>query len=158
MARQQRTPEIVRIPDNRDTVMQKVYLREYAERHFPFVDLIRLDRNETIVDDLYVEATNRRFLDPVRIHALVLHKPSKKLLGKYGMDQSRDVMFHFTTLDLSELGFLENRDDFLIGDLVDWGGDIYEIKDQIKDEESYWVNTNIPFYLAIGADYYREGI
>jgi len=154
----QRSPEIIRIPDTRDTVMQKIYLREYAERHFPIVNLIRLDRVETIVDELYVEATNRRFLQPEKIHSWVNHQPPKKLLGKYGLDQSRDVMFHFTTLELSELGFLENRDDFLIGDLVDWGGDMYEIKDQSRDTEAYWINTNIPFYLVIGADYYRDGI
>jgi hypothetical protein len=151
------TTDIVRIPDGFDTTMQKQTLREYAERHFPKVLLVRLDRHDTIVDDLYVEATDRRFLDPFEVFCYVEHEPSKKMLIKYGMEQMRQVLFHFTTLHLDDLGILENNDTFLIGDVVRWGSDSYEVKQQQRDTESYWANTNIPFYIVCGADYYREG-
>lgn len=148
---------LVRIPDDFDTVLQKQYLREYADSRFPIVRLARLDRVQTLKDPLYNEATARRFQDPVDLRAYAEHEPPKKILIKYGLDQTRPVMFKVTTLHLEELGILENRDDFLIGDLILWGADTYEIKDQTRDTESYWANSNIPFFLVLGADYYREG-
>jgi hypothetical protein len=148
---------LVRIPDTFDTIIQKQYLREYADSRFPLVRLSRLDRVRTYKDPLYNEAMARRFLDPVDLRAYAEHSPPKKTLIKYGLDQDRPVMFKATTLHLADLGILENRDDFLIGDLVLWGGDTYEIKDQTRDTEAYWANTNIPFFVVLGADYYREG-
>lgn len=147
---------LIRIPDTFDTAYQKQQLREYCEIFLPEVKLIRIDRDKTIVDDLYFETSDRIWAEPVTIKAYVEHQPTKKNLGKYGLDQTRDVMFHIPTVTLSDLGILENRDDFLIGDRLDWGGDVYEVKDQSRDTGSYWINTNIPFYLVLGADFYRE--
>ena len=152
-----KAPDLLHIPHTFDTVIQKEALRELAESRYPLVDLARLDRRRTVVDKLYHEAADKRFKDPLRIRALVLHEPQKKDLNKYGLDQSRKLMVHVTTLHLDDLGILENRDDFLIGDLIMWGGETYEIKDQEKDTESYWMNTNIPFYLVLGCDIYRRG-
>lgn len=148
---------VVRVPDGFDVTVQKVWIREHTERHFPQVELIRLDRATTFVDPLYHEAPARRWLDPIPLWASVQHRPSKKALTKYGIEQSRDVLFDVSTLHLSELGILEQSETFLIGDLIRWGGDHYEIKDQIRDTSAYWGTTNIPFFLVLGADYYREG-
>lgn len=150
-------PKILHIPDTFDTVLQKQELREYAERHYPKVGLARLNRNRTNVDGLYNETSDPRFHDPEMVFCYVDHEPTKKSLIKYGLDQTRDVMFQIATLHLDDLGILENNDTFLIGDLIHWGDDFYEIKDQSRDTESYWINTNIPFYLVLGADLYREG-
>lgn len=151
-------PSILRIPDNYDTALQKSYLREFAESRYPSVDLIRLDRTLTVVDDLYLESPARRFMNPEPIRCLPVHEPNKKTLTKYGMEQSRPILFKVATVHLADLGYLKNNDTWMIGDLIRWGGDVYEITDQVKDTEGYWATTNIPFYFVLGADYYRVGI
>lgn len=150
--------EPIFLPQRYDIAIQKQYLDEHANLHLPLFGLRRLDRVRTIVDPVYNESPSRRWLDPVELRGYVDHKPSKKTLGKYGMDQERHVLFLVPTHKLSELGILEANDTFLIGDLVMWGGDAYEILNQNKDTEGYWANTNIPFYIAIGGDLYREGL
>lgn len=148
----------IHIPDTGNTVLQKSYLREYAETIFPLVDLIRLDRKLTPVDTLYMESPARRFKLPEPIRCLPNHEPAKKLLTKYGMDETREVLFQICTVHLADLGYLQNNETWMIGDLVRWGGDTYEIKQQAKATDGYWAQTNIPLYYILGADYYRAGI
>lgn len=151
-------PEPIQIPDTYDTVTQKAYLREYAQMHFPLVQLKRLDRVTTVVDELYNEAQDKRYLAPISLRCYIDHDPSKKTLTHYGLDQSRKVLFMVPTVFLSDLGILGKDDSYLIGDLLLWGGDVYEIKDQVKNTDSFWANTNIPLYLVLSGDYYREGV
>lgn len=153
-------PKLARIPDTYDTMVQKNYIREFSERTYPTVQLIRLNRDETVVDDLYLEAPARRFREPTPIKALVEHKPAQKSLSKYGLDQSRDILVHIPTLFLGDIEYLyaEPNDTWIVGDLVRWGGDHYEVRDQIKDTSSYWGQTNIPFFISLACDYYRQGV
>lgn len=151
-------PKLIKIPDNYDTMAQKNYLREYAEAYYPLVDLVLLDREQTIVDDLYIEATAKRFKAPKPIRCYVEHNPTKKSLKKYGLEQTRDVLFKITTMHLADIGYLQNNSVWMIGDLIKWGSDFYEIKDQIPDNNAYWATTNIPFYYVLAADYYRAGV
>jgi hypothetical protein len=155
-----RPPELAKIPDNHDIVMQKAYLREYAIIGYPTVELVRLDREETVVDELYLEATARRWMEPLSVKCLPEHKPSSKALTKYGLDESRDVLFHIPTLFLADVDYLmrEPNDTWIIGDLIKWGYDYYEVKDQIKNNDSYWAQTNIPMFITLAADFYRHGI
>ena len=115
-------PSIIRIPDNQDVTLQKVYMREFFERTMPEVDLVRLDREETVVDDLYNEAVARRFKAPFKLRAHIEHRPSQKALTKYGLDQSRAVLFHIPTLYLGDNDYLyaEPNDTWIIGDLIKW--------------------------------------
>lgn len=149
---------IVTIPDTYDTSLQKTYVREYSAKHFPLVELIRVDREETFVDPLYHESPARKFLAPISIKCLPDHQPSKKTLTKFGIDQSRSVLFKVPTLLLADAGYLLNDDTWMIGDLIKWGGDYYEILDQIKVNDGYWATTNVPFYIVLGANYYRMGV
>lgn len=149
---------LVTIPDNMETILQKQYLREYSNSRFPTVDLIMLDRDQTIVDPLYLEATNKRFKNPTPIRCLPEAEVTKKTLTKYGLEQQRQVLFKIPTLFLADINYLYNSDTWMIGDLVRWGGDVYEIKDQVKAQDGYWASTNICMYYILGADYYRAGI
>lgn len=151
-------PELIKIPDIRDTVIQKNMLREFAISRYPQVDLIRLDRNATIVDPLYLESTSKRFMTPVPIYCLPDAEPTKKTLTKYGLEQERPVLFKVPTSFLSDIDYLYNSDVWMIGDLIRWGGDTYEIKDQVKAPDGYWATTNICMYYILGADFYRAGI
>jgi hypothetical protein len=74
------------------------------------------------------------------------------------MDQSRQVLFKVTTLHLADINYIRNNETWMIGDLIRWGGDMYEIKEQTKAQEGYWAQTNIPMFYILGADYYRAGI
>lgn len=151
-------PNLVTIPYTYDTMLQKNYLREFAESRYPQVELIRLNREDTVVDELYLESTVKRFHEPLKIFCLPEHEPNKKTLTKYGLEQSRPVLFKVATLHLADAGYLKNDDTWMIGDLIRWGGDIYEVKDQVKDKEAYWALTNIPMFFVLGADFYRVGI
>lgn len=151
-------PQFVKIPDVASTALQKSYLREYADAMYPKVDLIRMDRNLTVVDPLYLESPARRFLPPISIRCLPDHEPAKKILTKYGMDQTREVLFQVCTMHLADIQYLQNNETWMIGDLVKWGGDVYEIKQMAKATEGYWAETNIPMFYILGADYYRAGI
>lgn len=151
-------PILITIPDSYDSIIQRNYLREFAATRFPTVELIRLNREETIVDDLYMESVAKRFMEPVAVKVLPDHQPTKKTLTKYGMDQSRTVLFQIPTVHLSDIGYLYNNDTWMIGDLIRWGGDLYEIHDQVKAQDGYWAQTNIPFYYILGADFYRYGV
>lgn len=153
-------PKLARIPDTYDVMVQKDYIREFSERTYPNVQLIRLNRDETVVDDLYMEAPARRFREPITLRAMVEHKPAQKALGKYGLDQTRDILVHIPTLFLGDVEYLyaEPNDSWMIGDLVKWGGDHYEVRDQVKDNSAYWGQTNVPFFITLACDYYRHGV
>lgn len=152
-------PDLTRIPDNHDTSAQKGYLREYSQIAYPEVEIVRLDRTETVVDELYLEATARRWMEPLKVRCLPDHKPSQKALTRFGLEQSRDVLFHIPTLFLADVEYLyrEPNDDWMIGDLIKWGYDHYEVKDQIKQNDAYWAQTNIPMFITLACDYYRHG-
>jgi hypothetical protein len=155
-----RHPDLLRIPDNHDTTAQKGYLLEYATIAYPEVEIIRLDREATVVDELYLEAVSRVWKEPLKVRCLPDHKPTTKTLTKFGLEQSRDVLFHIPTMFLAQVDYLyrEPNDDWMIGDLIKWGYDFYEVKDQIKNNDSYWAQTNIPMFITLSGDYYRHGI
>jgi len=146
------------LPQRYDIAIQRQYLDEYSRMHLPEFGLRRLNRTRTVVDPLYNESPARRWHDPTILRGYVDHKPSKKTLGKYGMDQEREVLFLVPTHTLSDLRILEANDTFLIGDMVVWNGDAYEVLDQRKDVDAYWANSSIPFYIAIACNLYREGL
>jgi hypothetical protein len=152
-------PDLVRIPTNESTTLQKNYIKEFSEITYPMVSMHLLNREETIVDELYLEAQTRSFKDGVDLRAFVEHKPEAKALGKFGIEASRDILFHVPTLYLAEAEMLprSDNDHFFIGSLVKWGMDFYEIKDQHKQNDAYWANTNIPMFLTFSGDYYRHG-
>lgn len=149
---------LIYIPDSYDTSLQKTFIREYSARHFPLVDLVRMDRQQTFVDPLYNEAPARRFEDPVPIRCLPDHQPTKKTLTSFGIEQSRSVLFKVPTIALADIDYLRKDETWMIGDLIKWGNDYYEILDQVKVNDGYWATTNIPMYLVLGADYYRHGV
>lgn len=148
---------IVKIPDAADIVVQKIWIREQFEKYYPLIQLIRLDRTKTHVDELYMESSARRFYDPLDIYAYIDHSPSKKLLIKYGIEDQRDIIVTFSTLHLSEQLILENNSTFLIGDLIKFDDDLYEILDQVRAKQGYWINTNIPFFIVCTCNRYRKG-
>jgi hypothetical protein len=140
-----------------DITTQLQHQREYWGRSYPLVKLMRIDRDSTQVDELYFEALERRFQDPVDIKAQIEQNPSRQTLRKFGLIQPREIIFSFSTLLLDDAGLLEDSSTFLIGDLVQWDGDTYEILEQHRPNESYWLATNIPLWFACTCNTYQRG-
>jgi hypothetical protein len=150
--------EPIKIPQKGDLNIHEKMLLGYAQQFYPEIELAELDREATYVDDLYHDSTVKKFKTPVTILSFVEHNPSKKLLTRYGMDEQRDVVFNIPVSFLVQAGIVLQSDTYLIGSLIKWGGDNYEIRDQNYPVDSYWMNTNIPFYVSLAADYYRQEV
>jgi hypothetical protein len=150
--------DIIHIPDNRDTAMQKVWVDEFWTRHYPEIPLYRLDRVETIKDPLYNEAIERRHMEtPIMLNAYIDPEPSKKILTKYGYENKRPIIITIPTLELDRKGLLSRTETFLVGDLFMFDGDPFEVRKQVRNKEGYWANTNIPFLIEFVCTRYRKG-
>lgn len=140
-----------------DLLMQAQHQREYWKRVFPPVKLVRIDEDTTLVDDLYGEALDWELQPGVEINAHVEHSPSVQRLKKIGITEEREVVFSFSTLLLDDAGLLEDNSQFLIGALVQFDEDLYELLTQHRAKDGYWLQTNIPFYFECTADRYQRG-
>jgi hypothetical protein len=138
-----------------DVRIQVQFQREMWERHYPLVSLIRRDRTATNVDPLRIEAPVEEWLAPVQLRARVEHSPSKQRLLRWGIEEDRDCIVSFSTLLLDDLGILAGSSNFLVGDLVRFDDDLYEIREQHRPEGSYWGNTNIPFFVSCACSRYK---
>lgn len=151
-------PNIVHLPVTRDIVFQRRRLDEVAKLHYPKVSILRLDRDKTFVNQLYRESDTRRFHEPVEILAFVEHSPSKKSLSKFGIDKRREVVFSVPVNVLDEANLLDLRATAYIGDLVQWDGTLFEVMNQARPKEGYWLNTNIPLYIMLFCDFYQPEV
>ena len=140
-----------------DYKMQATLQREAFMRHHPKIQLIRLDRTQTNVDELYRDAQDPVWLPPIEIHAHVEHSPSKQRLMKFGINEEREVMVTFSTALLSDAGVLQDNTTFLIGDCIKFDSDLYEIKSQHRSRDGYWGSSNIPFHVVCTCSRYQHG-
>ena len=72
------------------------YDGEISEVYFASVLWLRLDRKNTVVDKLYNESDEKKFLDPIAIDAYSNRNPRKRVLTKFGFDTARDVLVVFS--------------------------------------------------------------
>lgn len=157
MAQAPRPAPLLSLLEEPDLRIQLQFQRELWERHYPKVSLIRRARLETNVDDLRVEAADPDWKNPILIRARVEHNPSKQRLMRWGIEESRDIIVSFSSVLLDDLGILEKTSNFLIGDIVRFDDDLYEIRDQHRPSEGYWGNTNIPLYISCSCSRFKFG-
>mgnify|MGYP006293025649 CR=1 FL=1 len=149
---------LLKLLETGDYKMQAGLQREAFIRHHPVVQWVRLDRSETVVDELYNDTKNPRWLDPVDVHAHVDHSPSVQKLMRYGIQEERDVLITFSTVLLGDAGLLQNNSNFMIGDLIRWDNDLYEIVSQHRSKDGYWGSSNIPFHIVVSCKRYQFGV
>lgn len=150
-------PKIVRLPNTVDIQIQQQWMKEQWLMYYPEYNLLRVDRTNTYVDPLYKETAQRRYMPAIKVRAYIDTNVSENQLTKWGLDSHRDVAITFLSSELADLEILENNKTFLIGDLIEYDGEYYEISDMVRAGESYWANTNIPFYITCTALRYRKG-
>lgn len=147
-------------PGDSDLPIQKEFHKEYFQLHYPQLDLLILDRENTEVCDTYDETEEFIFFNPIKVHAYVEHQPSEQELMKYGIDEQRDVLFHMSTPLLEEQGLLSGEGDgsaWLLGSRMVFDNDEYEIKSQHRATDGYWANTNVAFVIVVSGLRVREG-
>jgi len=115
------------------------------------------------VDSLDGDVINPEFLDfkdlderKLNIACLVVHQPTKQLLKKYGVDEMREIIFHFPFSLLKEKG-LVNDVKFRgldIGDLIEWDGTFYIVWNVHRD--TYFGESDRFFFTSGMCDRYRH--
>lgn len=110
------------------------------------------------VDPLDGDILNPEFLaNPVEldqqkfnVRNIIEHEPSKQMLKKYGIDEEREVGFHFVKSILDDLGLVEtNTRRFRgidIGDLVFWDSTWYILQNVHRDH--YFGQTVNPYFVV----------
>lgn len=150
---------IVRIPLAADVTMQGVWVREFIERHWPTVSLRRLDRTRSYRDETTRAEAIQRVHSPtlIELRAYPDPNPEKQTLERFGVEDARDLLVLVSTLHLSDLGLLSQSNTFLVGDLILFDGDPYEIRVMYRDKKGYWATSNVPFFYALVCTRYRIG-
>lgn len=126
-------------------------------------------RNTELLDTLHAEVldSGRRFKPAVEIlvSGFTLN-PTQQLLGKWGIDEQRDIVIYPAVILLVNRGLAKFSDpedittrpifDVGIGDRFTWDDTRYECLEVVR--ERYWGNTNRPLYLRITANRWRESV
>lgn len=80
----------------------------------PEVQYIRLDRERTVVDELYNEYTGGpKYATPVLVPVMFQHNPPKNLLKKIGIEEEQDSLATFCVRINDELGIKPTTGDRL---------------------------------------------
>jgi hypothetical protein len=87
------------------------------------------------VDELDGDILDPEFMDSpaeldhrkIDLPCLIEHTPTKQMLKKFGIDELREVIFHFPFATLKEKGLVTERRfrGIDIGDLIEWDGTFY---------------------------------
>jgi len=148
---------LLKLLETSDYKIQANFQREAFIRHHPQIALILLNRGNTNVDSLYNEASDPDWDHPIMVHAHIDHSPSKYRLQKYGMDEERTLLVTFSTVLLLDQKILQPSTTFLVGSIVRFDSDLYEIKTQTRSKDGYWGSSNFPFHIVCACDRYRHG-
>lgn len=115
------------------------------------------------VDPLYGDILNPEFLSDkpedqrkFNLRCLVEHHPSKQTLKRYGIDEEREVIFHFVFETLKALGLVTSRRfrGVDIGDLVFWDGTWYLVLSTHR--EAYFGQTVSTYFTSTTCKRYRH--
>lgn len=153
-----------------DYALQSRIVREQVEKlgaavHLMVTSTMRNPQGPTQsagVDSLYGDILDPEFFADspdqrqFNIRVLVEHHPSKQLLKKYGIDEEREVLFHFPFEALEERGLVteERFRGVDIGDLVMWDGSWYIAVSVHR--EAYFGQTVSHFFTSISCKRYRH--
>jgi hypothetical protein len=98
------------------------------------------------------EKDQRKF----NLRCIVEHKPPRQMLKRYGIDEERDVIFHFPFTKLKALGLVtETRFRGVdIGDLVFWDGTWYLVLNSHR--EAFFGQTVSSYFTTAACKRYRH--
>lgn len=130
---------------------------EYWERTFPQLALQLLDKSATHKNTLYNEAQQKIYRPAVFVRCYVDHSPSVHRLSKYGITGDRVAMFYFHSDLLTRAGIKIEGDNYLVGSLVHFDNDLYDLLSQHRPKESFWVNTNVSLFTVCSANRHVRG-
>lgn len=130
---------------------------EFWVARFPKLRYEALDKQASTKHRLYHEAKNKVWLPAVEVPVHVDFEPSTKRLSSYGIDELRPVIFGFHVGLLRLVNRFPENSTAMIGGLVEFDGDKYEIMTQHRAKESYWAQTNAPLFIVCSANVFRRG-
>jgi len=115
------------------------------------------------VDPLYGDILDPEFIDDegeydkrkFNLRCIVEHSPSKQLLLRYGIEEERDVIFHFPYQKLVDEGIVTTRRfrGVDIGDLIEWDGTWYIVLSTHR--EAYFGQTVSNYFTSTSCKRYR---
>lgn len=119
--------------DSQDRAARE-YVRRYGATTAHLIPRLNDRRNSPGVDALDGDIEDPQFLTSAtrfNFPCLIDHQPSKSLLGKYGVDEQRDAIFHWPFSELQEAGLVTplRFRGIRAGDFVFWDGTFYVIRD-----------------------------
>lgn len=120
-----------------DAEVFKLYYYEYL--------YFQLDRARTKTDQVYNEASNKKFKEPVKVLAWTDRNPRKRILTRFGFDTPRDLMVIFSTAQLDNLSVWPD-----IGDRIVLDSGLYELK--TTQAQGRFPNSNLRFHVACLCD------
>jgi hypothetical protein len=104
-----------------------------------------------------------QFVDSERVlnlRAVIEHSPSQQLLTKYGVDEKRESIFHFSFDRLQALGLVdevERHRGIMVGDFILWDRTWYVAK-QAKRSAYFALRTIDPLATAAFCDRYQHNV
>lgn len=123
-------------------------------------------RSDELLDDVHLEVldSGRRFKPPVKLRTMLQENPSQYQLSKWGLDETREIVFFPAVIALVEAGlaeFTESDDvttrptfDIAIGDRITWDDRRFLVMEIAREKQ--WGNTNLPIYLRVTCSLWRE--
>ncbi len=141
------------IPPEADVLLVKQIHRDLYYLSFPKIQLLRLDREKTQVNRLYLETRQFIYHAPIELPAYVQLKPSVQELTRFGIDESRELLVVFSIGVLEFLGLGANA--LTIGDKVIYDGTEYEVLSM--NRYSFILNWNEPLDLVCTCNRFRVG-
>jgi hypothetical protein len=108
-----------------------------------------------ILDPSFHDAPDERDQRQINIRCIVEHQPSKQSLKKYGIDEQREVIFHFPLSVLKDKGLVTPARfrGVDIGDLVQWDDSWYIVV--TSHRSAYFGQTTGNYFTAAAAERYR---
>lgn len=141
--------------ESADTRIQVQYVIEQFKRTYPLIKIQLLD-TDSIRVNIYGEGA-KVFSEPVFVNAYINHQPEERELSEFGLEEKRDLIITFSSAILADAGILMDSSTYLIGSIISWDEDRWEILSQHRPKDGYWGNTNIPLFIVVTANRYRDG-
>ncbi len=86
--------------------------------------------------NLYGEATNKVYLDPVKLNCLITRGDQVIDIQEFGPDLGREASFALLRRDLEDIQLVPE-----VGDIVMWHEDYYEV-DSVKENQLFYGRNN----------------
>ena len=97
--------------------------------------------------NLYGEATNKVYLDPVKLNCLITRGDQVIDIAEFGPDLGREASFAIIRRDLEDVSILPE-----VGDIVQWQNDFYEV-DTVRENRLFLGRDNNYNLTSYGGNY-----